>query len=383
MSISTYINKLMKDHNLNYDELSKKLNISTVSARKISNQHQGFLTINMLEKISKYTDEKKSHILFQCLADRETSRICDEATLMHLCNKYCQNYGVDLHTKITAHTFVGQYYKKRSMNSLTFVDGLKNLEIEYYNQYFGKVEPYNYSRILFDSHFISRSAFYSNILYYGIQKVQTISSVNVVNYDIIVADEKDYYSLFPYLPQKPGININIVLQHIPDNLKYDNLVTIDHEDITYFVDLCQATTESLIDCETEELPAELWSAVLESINVLLPYCNYDEIFKTVVLDKDINFFLNDEEKELNEKEILEIYLQRKIRQFKTVTNETETINSLLCYESYSALLRIICSTLLMKKIYFKDLKSILDFLNPLISYLDLIGQKTPNAPILF
>ena len=64
-------------------------------------------------------------------------------------------------------------------------------------------------------------------------------------------------------------------------------------------------------------------------------------------------------------------------------NETETINSLLCYESYSALLRIICSTLLMKKIYLKDLKSILDFLNPLISYLDLIGQKTPNAPILF
>ena len=42
MSISTYINKLMKDHNLNYDELSKKLNISTVSARKISNQHHNF-----------------------------------------------------------------------------------------------------------------------------------------------------------------------------------------------------------------------------------------------------------------------------------------------------------------------------------------------------
>ena len=372
MSVQNLFNEIIEKKHITYEQLSKELKIPYSTITALKNGFTKQLSKKIVLKLSNYLNESESAIIFKSIADREISKICSDNALYHLSNMFCSDLGVDFGYKENQFQFCGAYYKKRSLNSFTLVDDWNMLVTEYWNTNFKKVHP-----ILFDFQsekeiFLNDEAYLSSILYYGIKKAQSVTNVNVVNYDIIFNDEKTMNKIEHLLPYKSGININPLIPSLEPQLKYDEYLHINKEDIAFFDSIYRYVTYS-----NTEFPINHWIAALQCNKIIIPFVKPNiEYAYAKISDAQISEPLSLKEVEgLSLNEEYELYLNNQITYLQ---NNPDTSRL-----SFQRILSPIYSTVSQGNLTYGQFKLILLALKPIISTY-LINEKDPmQLPLFF
>ena len=378
MTVERYFNELLNEKNFDYEELANLLNINYSTMKTLLYRPGNILTLNMLNKFSKALNEKQNIILYKSIADRSTSRICSDGALYHICQKYCQGFGIDIGIHLNNYSFCGSYYKKRSFNSYTLVDDWHMLEIEYWNSHFYKITPFSFSESIHNDTFISKESYVTSVLYYGIRKAESIASVNVVNYSIICDNDEIYNELHAFLPKKSAIKINIIKNEVPNKLRFDHYVETDDVDFTYLFSLNRFAIKSKLLSDPESIPMDLWICGLKTVLLLKDYLNYDYAF-TKIVEEDYYSFLTEEERmSLSQKSRFILYVERKIKRLNGEVSQNYKLN-----RYFYNITGVIASTVSFGHLNLGIFKSLLSELKPYIDFYEQYYKEKLEFPILY
>ena len=82
--------------------------------------------------------------------------------------------------------------------------------------------------------FLNEEIYFAAILSYGISKIRYIKDQKVIYYDIVFSDENVLNKVKGVLPEQVNPYVNLILETVDNNLMYDQLVSIDNDDVTFF-----------------------------------------------------------------------------------------------------------------------------------------------------
>lgn len=357
MSAKDLLGKIIQEKNMNYELLSKELKVSMQTLYNLRNDNIKNISINLLKKIADYIDDELYLVAYKCLANRDASKCVDENSLMYLCKKYCSGLGIDIKNSKNQFLFCGAHYKKRTSNSYSLVDGWKSLEIQFWKSQF------KFSKPKPEDIFLNEDVYYRAVLRYGISKAQYVNDKKVINYEIVFQDETIYEKIRKLLPKRMGFNLNLVFEPVDDSLCFDQLVSIDNEDIEFFTKIYRYPLQ-YYNWGRNKPSKDLWIAAFEANKVIIPYVqpNIPYAQKRLYSSDYKNLITIDEERDSTPEECLRKYLDRKIECLKNDKSNLIDLN----YTDYQIVLRPIDATLNKKNVSIGEYKKILNALNPLI-----------------
>ena len=178
MSITNYIIELKEKTGLSYMELAKQTGLSYQNIIDIKNDRIQTVSKSVLEKLSKYEQRDKQHILYDILyKDNENSLLHthSKSTLIYLCDLYLNNYAIQLSPHYpsiifnNSMHFEAMAYKKRITNSYLLIDSWEKLKSD---------------------HYVSENAYLYDILLYGIGKTIAVKD-NALREYVIVFDQRN------------------------------------------------------------------------------------------------------------------------------------------------------------------------------------------------
>lgn len=357
MSAKDLLGKIIQDKNMNYELLSKELEVSMQTLYNLRNENIKNISINLLNKIANYTGDDLYLVAYKCLASRDASKFVDENALMHLSKKYCSGLGIDIKNSKNRFLFCGAHYKKRTNNSYSLVDGWKSLEIQFWKS------QYKFSEPKPEDIFLNEDVYYRAVLRYGISKAQYVDDKKVINYEIVFQDETIYEKIKELIPKRMGFNLNLVFEPVDDSLRFDQLVSIDNEDISFFTKIYRYPLR-YYNWGRNKPSKDLWIAAFEANKVIIPYVqpNIEYAQKRLYSSDYKNLITMDEERNCTPEECLQKYLDRKIECLKNDAFNLIDLN----YTDYQIVLRPIDATLNKNNVSIGEYKKILNALNPLI-----------------
>lgn len=365
MDVSGFLDKLMEEKQIKLDQLSKELNISLQTLYNLRNGNSNKISRNVLKKLSVFLNVSPEIVAYQCIADRDTSRLIDESALIYLCKKYCSGFGVNIKSKSNNFPFCGAHHKTRTFNSYSLVDGWKTLEMEFWiNQY--KNHDYQSLRLREKEYpkdiFLNEEIYFAAILSYGISKIRYIKDQKVIYYDIVFSDENVLNKVKGVLPEQVNPYVNLILETVDNNLMYDQLVSIDNDDVTFFDSIYRFVHERYY--WQKKVPSDaLWVCALECNKEIVAYVKPNVYYaRNKLIRSDFNYFMTNENNHYTKEEELITYLNRKIEFIKQGKKELVDLN----YLEYQIVLRPINSTIWQAKPTLGRFKTILKILQPLI-----------------
>lgn len=337
-----FLDKILQDKNINSQQLAKMLNISPSSLHSLRTGATKQMSTKTINKLMDLLQCSKQEVLFKSVINRNLCKICSDVALWHISAKQSEGLGVDIGYKTKEYQFCGAYYKKRSLNTYTLVDDWNMLQVEFWNKHFCEIHPLEFHDDLWQTVFLNEEDYIASVLYFGIRKAQSVSTINVVNYDIVFNDDRTLDFVKSVLPIKPGININLVLENLSDDLKYDNYVTIDKQDITFWDSLYSYSHTFWL----KKIPVsdELWigafKANLKIVSMVKPNIDYA---CQKIINNDVDRLLNGIEIDENHKEeYLQEYLIKKVQNIEEGKSDNYDLDH---YSEYQQVLRPLDSTI--------------------------------------
>lgn len=196
MSITNYIIELKEKTGLSYMELAKQTGLSYQNIIDIKNDRIQTVSKTVLEKLSKYEQRDKQHILYDILyKDNENSLLHthSKSSLIYLCDLYLNNYAIQLSPQYpsiifnNSMYFEGMAYKKRITNSYLLIDSWEKLKSDHW-LLFRKDQDYN--KDSFVDYYVSENAYLYDVLLYGIGKTIAVKD-NALREYVIVFDQRN------------------------------------------------------------------------------------------------------------------------------------------------------------------------------------------------
>lgn len=357
MSAKDLLDEITQKKNINYELLTKELKVSMQTLYTFRRGSTKNVSISMVKKLAEYLGEDPSIIAYKALANREASKCLDENSLMYLCKRYCSGLAMDIRSRENHLMFCGLHYKKRTGNSYSLVDGWKNLELQFWkNQY--KIDDPDPKEI-----FLNEDVYYQAILQYGISKVLYVNDKKIINYEIIFQDETLYRKVKKLLPARTGFNVNLILEPVDASLSFDQVVSIDNDDILFFEKIYQYVHKWYFRSK-KEVSNELWIAAFECNKAIVPFVqpNIEYASARLIRKKDYLKILTEEDRKKSPQEQLVQYLEKKVHYLRNGEQEKVDLN----YSEYQYVLRPIDATINQGKLSLEKYKMIMEILKPLI-----------------
>lgn len=357
MSLKNYFENLIHEKNITYETLAKELKISSQTLYNLRNDNIKKISRTLLKRLSEYLHEEPYLIIYKSLINKEMSKYVDEDSLIYLCKKYSSGLGIYIRNSKKNLSFCGAYYKPRTYYSYSVVDGWKSLEIQFWDEQF-KFENSNSKEI-----FLNDNIYYRAVLQYGISKVQSVDDKNVINYEITFQDETVYEKVKKLLPRKTGFNINLIFEPIDESLFFENIVSIDENDILFFENIYRYAHDQYY-WKKQVASDELWIAAFECNLAIIPFVEPNiEYARARLIRKDEYLrIIAEEDEKKSPQEKLTKYLEQKIMYLKNGNREKVDLD----YMEYQYVLRPIDATIHQGCLSLEKYRMIMELLEPLI-----------------
>ena len=236
MSIINYLT-FLRDQNgfYNFKELSKDMNINynvmcgylSETVQNISSHYLTYFLEYENRNRSESQKLEKYEVIYKSIVDVDQQSQISEQSLLYIAAKIVEGYSTRIlfANENEKYKFHGCYFKKRSGANFSIVDDWDFLKREHWSRKYESVTKHPYTSTAYKDYevFDNVTDYYTDVLYFALEKCHSIKNKAVVNYDLILKNENEVRLIESIIPENIKPKFNVVYVPVKEELKYENL----------------------------------------------------------------------------------------------------------------------------------------------------------------
>lgn len=254
MSITNYLT-FLRDQNgfYNFKELSKDMNINysivngylSETVQNISSHYLSYF-LNYENRNRLETQKLKNYeVIYKSIVDVDQQSQISEQSLMYIAAKIVEGCSTRIlfSNENKTYQFQGCYFKKSSGANFSVIDDWDSLKKEHWKNKYESVTKQPYTSTAYKDYDVFKNVadYYTDVLYFALQKCHSIQDKAVVNYDLILKKEDELHLIENIIPKKIKPKFSVIYVPIKEELKYEYVCHADKKTVKSISELEELT----------------------------------------------------------------------------------------------------------------------------------------------
>ena len=254
MSITNYLT-FLRDKNgfYTFKELSKDMNINysivngylSETVQNISSHYLSYF-LNYENRNRSETQKLKNYeVIYKSIVDVDQQSQISEQSLMYIAAKIVEGCSTRIlfSNENKTYQFQGCYFKKSSGANFSIIDDWDSLKKEHWKNKYESVTKKPYTSTAYKDYDVFKNItdYYTDVLYFALQKCHSIQNKAVVNYDLILKNEDELHLIETIIPKKIKPKFSVIYIPIKEELKYEYVCHANKKTIKYISDFDELT----------------------------------------------------------------------------------------------------------------------------------------------
>lgn len=278
MSVRNLIDRICEERDCSYKELAEMIDIDYSVLLGYINNKVRLVTNKTSSNLSKALGISEIEVAYCSIVEERLPNWVTENVLFFLMEKHIQNYGVEIGFRsrniysslYPDFRYGGAFYKKRTINTYSIVEDWEYLKQEFHKTMQPYLQDISEQREVFA---LKDKLYLSLILYFGIQRIQSIDDCKIRSYILLCSDLGQANLIKKLLPTNPGIPIAVEYCKVPEKLQMDNYRYCTDDQIKKF----EYFTENVVMDKNRNKKIELIISILQAVIYQVNYLNKKEL----------------------------------------------------------------------------------------------------------